>query len=402
MRKIPLLFCFIFAISCVHAQFDLRMIGKNESRESARERSFIPESQQKQAQNKRNREAIRRAIESGEGTARDSVVVTLTTTGSEAGEFLLFRDVVRRYTWLEGLGEPISQEVANHLPYYYKLSMKNEAGHYQLVEAMHGSELTTGHNLSPYILDKNNDTAARNSEWRERLLTVGQWLFAADLTGENVLEERAYEAKSTGAKLVYAMQPVRNDATHVTITYMDAWGFPADMNEDEDYTYGSVIYITYDRNGCDSIIDFLDGAGYRKPNTNGVDQQRCVYDDKGRQLLVTSNSCVGDYVTDNWGNCGARYTYHDADGSYSIVCLDKDLQPMRMPEGRASVDDTFIRCDYRVDRWGRVSEIVYLTAEGEDDATLSGIHRVEYDYSDDGRRTAVHYYDIHNNPMQSE
>lgn len=399
MKRISLLLCFIFALTCIHAQGDLREIGRSEDRRPASQRTI---SQQKKEQDQRNREAIERAKRSGEGTTRSDVVVTLNTTGSETGNYLLYRDVVRRYTWLEGLGEPISQEVANHLPYYYRLSMRNEAGHYQLVEAMHGSNLTTAHPLSPYILDKTNDTASQNSEWRERLLTVGRWLFAADLTGEIVLEERAYEAKTTGAKLVYSMQPVRNDATHVTITYTDAWGYPADMNEDEDYTYGSVIYITYDRNGCDSIIDYLDGAGFRKPNTNGVDQQRCVYDDQYRRLLLTSNNCVGDYVTDNWGNCGVRFTYHDKDGSSSIVYVDKELQPMRMPADRAGADGTFIRRDARIDRWGRISEIVYLTADGKDDATLSGIHRIEYDYSNNGHITAVRYYDIQNKLMKQE
>ena len=49
----------------------------------------------------------------------------------ETEEFVLYRNLVRQYTWLVGQGEPITQEVANHLPYYFKLSMKNEKGHWQ-------------------------------------------------------------------------------------------------------------------------------------------------------------------------------------------------------------------------------------------------------------------------------
>ena len=51
-----------------------------------------------------------------------------------SSDFVLFREVVRKYTWMEGLGSSITQEEANHLPYYYRLSMKNDAGHYQVVE----------------------------------------------------------------------------------------------------------------------------------------------------------------------------------------------------------------------------------------------------------------------------
>ncbi|MBR5082188.1 MAG: hypothetical protein IKX35_07100 [Bacteroidales bacterium] len=314
-------------------------------------------------------------------------------------DYVLFRDVVRRYTWLEGLGEPISQEEANHLPYYYRLSMKNGAGHYQLVEALHGMLLTSSHPISTYILDKENDTGEKNEEWRKDLSTIGQWLFYSDLSGENVVEERAYEAKEKNAKLIYSMQPVRNDSSHVTIAYTDSYGYPADMNEDYRFTYGSVVYITYDKQGFDSIIDYLDGEGYRKPNTNGVDQTRNVYDDKGRLLLITSNNCVGDYAIDNWGNCGIKYSYNDKMNTYSKICVDKDLNPMRMPPIRAGIEDTYIRCDIKKDQWGREIEAIMLTAEGEKDATMAGIHRITYSYTNDGRLQKKSYYDINGNPM---
>lgn len=304
---------------------------------------------------------------------------------AQADDYVLYRDVVRRYTWLEGVGEPITRETAGHLPYYYRLSMKNRAGHYQRVEALHGDSLTTVHPLSPYILDKNNDTDPNNEAWRERLQTVGQWLFYSDLSGENVVEERAYEARSKDAGLVYAMQVVRNDPNHATITYLDSWGLPADMNESDEYTYGSVVSITYDERGCDAVIDFLDGEGYRKMNTNGVDQQRYLYDEKLRPVLITSNNCVGDNVIDNWGNCGTKISYDDRNGIISVVYVDKDLRPMRMPSHRADREETFIRCDIRKDPWGRIAQKTFLTAEGQRDTTASGIHRIRYVYTDDGR-----------------
>ena len=344
---------------------------------------------------------------------QSDIMATLSSAEGIENEVMLYREVVRRYTWLEGLGEPLSQEEANHLPFYFKLSVKNEAGHYQLVEAMHGSELTTQHSLTPYILSKTNDTTFHDNEWMDRLMTIGKWFFYTDLSGENVVEERAYEAKKTNARLVYAMQPVRNDSDHVTISYLDAWGYPADMSEtrdhyyidewdnaiDEstDYTYGNVVYITYDRHGCDSIIDYLDGAGYRRPNTAGVDQHRYVYDDHYRPLLSTSCNCAGDYVIDNWGNCGVRYSYNDHDNTYSVVHVDAELRPMRMPAKRADADHAYIRCDFKKDRWGRIEEAVYLTAEGENDTTLSGIHQIQYEYSDDGQILQTSYYDIKGN-----
>ena len=55
-------------------------------------------------------------------------------------EYVLYRDIIRKYSWYEGVGTPISQETANHLPFYYKLSMKNNHGHWQHIEAMHQND----------------------------------------------------------------------------------------------------------------------------------------------------------------------------------------------------------------------------------------------------------------------
>lgn len=312
-----------------------------------------------------------------------------------SNDYILYRNVGRRYTWLEGVGKPITQEVANHLPYYFRLSMKNNAGHYQMVEALHRDTLTGEHNQNTYILDKHNNINEKNQEWCERLQKVGMWHFYSDISGENVIEERAYEAKNENAQLIYIMHVFKNDSTHATITYYDSWGLLADMNEDDSYTYGSIVYVTYDKNGCDAIVDYLDGEGYRKSNTNGVDQERYVYDEQYRRIQITSNNCVGDYAIDNWGNCGVQYIYDDINNTYSIIHIDENLQPMRMPSMRANDESTYIRCDISKDKWGRISEQVFLTENGEKDTTLSGIHRIMYYYSDDGKLINKKYYDIH-------
>ena len=401
MKKIFLL-CLLL-ISCSYVTFaqssiqDLRTLSYKPKTSKSNNKDY--HQQRKQDVKQRNDEEYK-----GRGIQINTDLIGANKSNrlevKRSNDYVLYRDVVRRYTWLEGLGEPITQEIANHLPYYFRLSMKNDAGHYQMVEALHGKELTTAHPLSTYILDKNNDTDKKNQEWRKRLLTVGQWLFYSDLSGENVVEERAYEAKDNNAQLVYAMQVVQNDSTHVTLTYIDSWGLPADMNEDDSYTYGSVVYVTYDKNGCDAIIDYLDGEGYRKSNTNGVDQERYVYDKKYRPIQITSNNCVGDYAIDNWGNCGVQYIYNDVNNTYSIIHIDKNLQPMRMPSMRANDESTYIRCDISRDKWGRISEEVFLTENGEKDTTLSGIHRIVYSYTNDGVLIEKKYYDINGNILK--
>ncbi len=235
--------------------------------------------------------------------------VLVQNTTYDAADAVLYAGVTRRYTWLEGVGKPLTQKEADKLPYYYRFSLKNRAGHYQQVEAMHASALTTDHPLGTYILDKDYVGNDSNREWCERLRRVGKWIIYCDASGEQMLEERAFEAKKDGANLVYCMQPVRTDSLHTTIAYLDAWGYPADMNETAENTYGSVVRVTYDAQGHDSVVDFLDGEGYRKLNVYGVDQQRNVYDGAGRLVRTTNHNCVGDPAEARDGTYSVDYTY---------------------------------------------------------------------------------------------
>lgn len=314
----------------------------------------------------------------------------------KGADFELYRAVVRKHTWYVGVGAPLSEEAASHLPYYYKFSMKNAQGHWQHLEALQGDLLTAAHPLTPYVLDKQNDTDMRNEDWRRKLKTVAQWIQIPDLGGNLVVEERAYDA---AGNMVYSFIPVLNADGRVTGSYNDAWGMPADLREDSTTTYGSVVRITYDRAGRDSIIDYLDGQGLRKYNADGVDQQRYLYDAHDRLVQVTSHNAVGDYLTDNWGNCGVRYTYLPGDTLYTVTILGADLAPMRMPALRADGTQTYVCCEVRFDRWGRVAERIVKTAEGAADATLSGLHRIAYRYSESGQLQEVSYYDLSGRPM---
>ena len=313
---------------------------------------------------------------------------------------LYYRDIVRKYGWLEGLGSPIPLSTARHLPYYYRMSMRNSMGHWQHVEAMHGNSMTTNHPIGTYIIDKlQTDDAQANKEWVELLNSVTQWFFSTNHEGDEVYEERSYDSNNN---MVYSFSSVRNQDGRVTGSYNDAWGRPADMREDSTTTYGSVVCITYDRNGCDSIIDFLDGQGLRKKNNNGVDQSRFIYDDDGYVLEAKSCNSVGDYIQDNWGNCGYSITYDHQKGLRSKIYRNKEWKPIRMPAIRASAEQTFIRCDYIKDQWGRDSLATMLTFEGVPDTTHKGIHQIRYNYKNDGTLLSKTYYDINGNIIRQK
>lgn len=225
-----------------------------------------------------------------------------------ARESALYADVVRCGMWYVGVGEPLTAAAARRLPVYFKLSMRNKQGHWQLIQAMQGDRMTTAHHVSPYVLDK--DAAADSSayEWQRKLRTVAQWMLTPGLDGDEVVEERAYTA---GGDMVYSFVPVRNADGRVTGTYGDALGLPVDMRPDSTTVYGSVVWLTLDSLGRAETIDFLDGNGMRKYSSMGVDRETLVYDKAGRLAGRTMHNMVGDYMADRLGNAGYRYVYDD-------------------------------------------------------------------------------------------
>lgn len=246
-------------------------------------------------------------------------------------DYALYTDVVRRHMWYEGVGKPISEAVARKLPLYFKLSMKNDKGHWQLIQAMHRDTMTSRHHLSPYVLDKDarGDTAAY--AWQAKLRTVAQWMLTPGLDGREVVEERAY---TKGGDMVYSFVPVRNTNGRITGTYGDAIGLPVDMRPDPTNVYGSVVWLSLDSLGRASVIDFLDGNGMRKYSSMGVDQERWIYDAAGHLVARTMHNLAGDYMKDRLGNAAYRFIYSPqglpADTvTYTLDNLDRFRKDLR-------------------------------------------------------------------------
>lgn len=274
----------------------------------------------------------------------------------DAPQFVLYRNIIRRNLWLEGQGTPISQDIANQLPCYFRLSMKNSKGHYQFVEALYGNNLTSNHTISPYIKDKKilNSNDSVHNKWDVLFSGIGQWLITSDLKGERVVEERAYEARSNNANLIYAFQPIYNDSTHITGSYTDSWGLPIDIDESPGLYYGSVVYITLNQQGLDSIVDHIDAKGLCRYNEYGADQTRFIYDDKDRLMSISSHNTVGDRINDNRGFCATLYEYDDNDNSCVISHVDKNLNPATPLN--SSSNNNFKKARIKFDSVGRKIE----------------------------------------------
>lgn len=311
-------------------------------------------------------------------------------------DFVLYRNIIRQNGWYVGAEEPITRDVAVHLPYYYRLSMKNKAGNYQYVEALHGDTLTDKHSNLPYIISRKVSDDTCSSLWSNQVRTAGQWLLISDLSGKEMIEERAYAASEHNAAFVYAFQPIANDGKHMTGSYINSSGLPVDIDESEDHYYGNVVYVTSDSNGCDSIIDFLDGRGLRRYTDGNVDQKRTAYDSRRRIVRETRHNAAGDMINDSSGVCGQVYLYDDSHSCFTVTNIDKDNMPVYSSTPLYPAFTGCISCRVILDCWGRISEQIILDGALENGATTDGVHRIAIEYDEGGNITSVKKFDLQN------
>ncbi len=252
-------------------------------------------------------------------------------------QYLYYDAIVRRNSWLQGQGKPLTLEEAKEKKnVYYRLSLPTDGARYMHIEQMRGDSLIADSMLtasSQYLYDLISKSG--EDPWNKRVGSIAQWLIAPSLDGKSVIEERAYDREGN---MVYSLQPFPGSDGNIVVSFNNSWGYPVDFDEKKENFYGSVIEIKYDPNGYDGQIDYFDGLGLRKRNIKGVDQVRYVRDNEGNVKSVTYHNIVGDrmalkepIVTDSLtfeDVSRVDFTYADDGNSTSITFYDKNDNPI--------------------------------------------------------------------------
>ena len=287
----------------------------------------------------------------------------------------------------------IPKEHTKHLSMVYMFTNRNEAGRWTKMEVINAyGDYVTTENFSPYILDigsADTDSSA-NQEWVERLKTACCYEFIADPSGEKILQERALD-KDRNIIYVYSRTPIGIDSIsgreRYIGTYKDCNGLLAEMRNDSNYTYGTSVMITADRNGNDSVVEFMDSKGMRKRNHNGVAKDCYVYDEKGRIIKNQSRDENGNLIIDNCGNCGMEYEWDKEDTIRYVTCMNDKWEPIPMPSNNRteqSGGSGIIRYNYKYDEYGRQIEVYYTDENGVADVNSYGVYRITVEYDSHG------------------
>lgn len=275
---------------------------------------------------------------------------------------------------------------------YIMFTRKNITGHWTRLETFdaYGNRKPLG--FRPYILSDDDPRGDQN--WINKVKTGCVCEIIADPLGENVVQERVYDKDMN---LVYSFSHTSIGERKYIGTYKDVYGLPAEMRMDSTFTYGTLVVITEDKWGNDSTIEYVDAKGVPKENSNGVGIQFYIHDKDGRVIRQGSANHNGEYVIDNWGNCGTESFYDKNTGKMiASISMDNNWKPMPLPNLRkeAGWSAGTTKRLYKYDEYGRLLEQKFVTIEDTPDTNLYGTHRIVCTHDDFGNITSYTGYDI--------
>jgi len=308
-----------------------------------------------------------------------------------------YADVVKKHGWFVGVGKKMTLKEASHRSCYYKLSKKNKAGNWTLMEAFDGyGNPTTNHTIRTYLVNHTDeDDLSANKDWKEKLQDVCKWEFIADPSGKEVIQERAYNAEK---EVVFLFNPVKVGDREYIGNYTDAWGMPIFLRTDtlgNDLGYANFVHITRNEDGYETLFSYVDRMGYSCKNKDGAYKTKKEYDAEGHQIMEASLNLIGENMTDDWGNCGWEHhfykTYNES------FYYSPEWTRMKMPKSSRSTGENVY--GYRIfpDQYGRDTLVMFIDQNGKPDVNEKGIHAIRTQYNEHGLWTYIGRYDINGN-----
>lgn len=291
----------------------------------------------------------------------------------------------KQHGWFMPL-DTISKEFASHRNLSFRFTKKYPSGYWGKMEAIDGYGHFVSSNMAPYILKTSSaDTDENaNKEWVEKLKTCCIYEFVADPTGKTIIQERAYDKEMN---LVYTYSRVPSGKGVYIGSYKDSNGLPAEMRKEPSYSYGTLVRLTEDQWGNDSIVEYIDSKGKAKPNSNGAAIATFTSDKFGHMLNNQSKNIQGKLMKDNWGNCGVEVVYNDKHQQVEATFMDEYWKPMKLPRKRGNDVGNHggvIRMKFKYDDYGRDVEEAYFTENDVETTNDEGIHRIKFEFNDKG------------------
>ena len=315
----------------------------------------------------------------------------LSTSADESVAY--YQHVAKQYGWFVGIGPALTAEQVRHLNVVYKLSNRNQTGHWMKLETLDGyGNYTTEHEISVYVSSSIKNDSLINEKWQSKTEQACQWEFMPDGSGNMVVVERAYDKDN---KLIYNFQPVFISKNEIIGSYTDSWGLPVKVYLQNGKFERILVNIQYDKWGNDSVVKYVDTEGNLLKNSAGSWIIRNICDKNGIVLENYSLNQLGSPINDYAGNCSWKAKYDEWGNVVRIDYFDAGGNPIRISYKQSFYDVSGIR--YKYDRWHRMISQSFYYGERAD-ATSQGVHRIEYTYNNHGQTLSVKCKGKYNEP----
>jgi hypothetical protein len=293
-----------------------------------------------------------------------------------------YRVFIKQNGWFVGKFK-LTEEQASHCQTYYRFSKKgSKTKHWTKMQAMDGyHRLTTNHNYSTYLLSQRDDTdTTGNKEMQEKLQTVCQWEFMADVTGDFSVEEKAYDEDDN---FIYSFKKNRlQNEKEVLGSFFNEFGIPVTMRDNDEANY---LKITYDDKGNEILFEFYDKYGYQGFNRWGAYKMENQYNEDGLRIMNASLNTVGNRMIDRAGNCGWE-TKYDKNG---LPIWGRSFDD----KGNIARTNSGIEHQYEYDKYGNQIKQINLDGYGKPDIDNAGIHIYDMKYNERGQLIKTTFYD---------
>lgn len=289
----------------------------------------------------------------------------------------------------------ISKDAASHRIMSFRFTNRNKNGKWLKIEAINAYGDFFSGAMKPYIL-KNSDDSLANQEWAERIKTSCIYEFIADPTGKNIIQERAYD-KDYNIVYAYSSTSIgeRNGKKMFIGSYKDCYGLPAEMRPEKGFSYGTLVLITEDKRGNDSIVEYIDSKGIKKLNAELADKEYFIYDEDANLIMQQSRDSVGNLIIDKCGNCGIQFTYDERGNVKTTTFMDDKWRPMHLPNNPSAEEHAGVQCIiFKYDEYDREIERKFVDINGNNEENAYGCHKIVCEYDDRGNMVKQNCYNI--------
>ena len=312
---------------------------------------------------------------------------------TDNSEYAYYLHVVKKNGWWVGIGPKLTEKQRSHVSCSYKLSLKNKAGNWTLLQAYDGyGNLTTSHSIGTYLVNQSDgyDTGS-NKDWKKKIEDACQWLSIGNNTGEKVVAEQALDRDNT---IIYSYFPIKIGNNSFVGSFVDEWGMPIYMRTDSlghHEGYANYVQILWDENGYETLLSFVDEKGYPQKNKDGAYMTQRIFDSNGNEIREASLNIVGNQINDLCGNCGWENTYNDYGCILTAKYFDADNKPIRMPGTRGS--NQVYGYEFEYDKYNREICRWYLDENGQRNLNENGAYCRKTEYDEHGNVMRYAAYD---------